>query len=141
MYLLDTNVVSETIKPKPAPSVLAWFVNTPDSALHLSTITLGEIRKGITKARYPTRKEYLVNWLEHKLKPWFGTRILSVDSYVAERWGIMLGELQRPLPAIDSLLAATALQHDLCLVTRNTLDFDVPGLRVINPWEYTTSNT
>lgn len=74
-------------------------------------------------------------WLEHDLAHWFGDRVLAVDAAVSDRWGRLLADEGRPLPTIDSLLAATALHHELRLVTRNTKDFIVQGLEVINPWE------
>ena len=134
-YLLDTNVVSETIRPRPDKRVLAWFEKTPDEALFISVLTLGEIRKGIEKMPEIERRERLRIWLEHELPEWFEDRILPVDAHVAERWGILLGRLGRTAPAIDSLLAASALHHGLRFVTRNIQDFSFSGLEIINPWK------
>jgi len=134
-YLLDTNVVSELARTKPSRHVLTWFESVPDDALHLSVLTFGEIRKGIEMIRESHRREHLRVWLEQDLRDWFGSRLLPVDMAVAERWGRMLAEIGRPVPAIDSLLAATALHHELRLVTRNVDDFQFPGLSVINPWK------
>ena len=133
-YLLDTNVISELVRPKPAKAVLAWFENIPSEALHISVLTLGEIRKGIESMPDGARREKLRLWLEHELADWFGSRILPVDIPIADRWGRLLAQVKRPVPSIDSLLAATALHHELRLVTRNQKDFDYPGLEVINPW-------
>jgi len=133
-YLLDTNVVSELARPRPSRRVLAWFETVPDDALHLSVLTLGEIRKGVEQIREARRRERLRVWLEQELPGWFGPRLLLVDAGVADRWGRILAEAGRPVPAIDSLLAATALHHELRLVTRNVDDFLFPGLDVINPW-------
>ena len=133
-YLLDTNVISELVRPKPAKSVLAWFENIPSEALHISVLTLGEIRKGVEHMPDGARREKLRLWLEHELADWFGSRVLSVDIPLADRWGRLLALMGRPAPTIDSLLAATALHHELRLVTRNQKDFDYPGLEVINPW-------
>jgi predicted nucleic acid-binding protein len=133
-YLLDTNVISELVRPKPAKIVLAWFDNIPSEALHISVLTLGEIRKGVENLQDGARREKLRLWLEHDLVDWFGSRILPVDIPVADRWGRMLAQVGRPVPSIDSLLAATALHHELRLVTRNQKDFDYPGLEIINPW-------
>lgn len=133
-YLLDTNVISELVRPKPAKAVLAWFENIPSEALHISVLTLGEIRKGVEHMPDGTRREKLRLWLEHDLTDWFGDRILPVDTLVADRWGRLLALVGRPVPSIDSLLAATALHHELRLVTRNQKDFNYPGLEVINPW-------
>lgn len=133
-YLLDTNVISELVRPKPARIVLDWFGNIPSEALHISVLTLGEIRKGVEQMPDGVRREKLRLWLEHDLVDWFGTRVLPVDMPVADRWGWLLASVGRPVPSIDSLLAATALHHELRLVTRNQKDFDYPGLQVVNPW-------
>ncbi|MDO8412182.1 MAG: type II toxin-antitoxin system VapC family toxin [Gallionellaceae bacterium] len=133
-YLLDTNVISELVRPKPAKAVLAWFENIPSEALHISALTLGEIRKGVEQMPDGARREKLRLWLEHELIDWFGTRILLVDIPVADRWGRLVAQIGRPVPSIDSLLAATALHHELRLVTRNQKDFAYPGLEVVNPW-------
>lgn len=97
-------------------------------------LTLGEIRKGVEQVPDGTRREKLRLWLEHELADWFGPRVLPVDIPVADRWGRPLAQMGRPVPSIDSLLAATVLHHELRLVTRNQKDFDYPGLEVINPW-------
>ena len=133
-YLLDTNVISELARPKPAKAVLTWFENIPSEALHISVLTLGEICKGVEHMPEGARREKLRLWLEHELADWFGARVLPVDIPVADRWGRLLALMGRPVPTIDSLLAATALHHELRLVTRNQKDFDYPGLEVINPW-------
>ena len=133
-YLLDTNVVSELVRRKPSPDVVAWFDKTPDDALHLSVLSLGEIRKGVDNLKASPRREQLRVWLEQDLTDWFGNRLLPVDRGIADRWGILLARAGRPVPAIDSLLAATALHHELRLVTRNVDDFLFAGLDVINPW-------
>jgi len=80
------------------------------------------------------RKEKLRVWLEHTLPDWFENRMLAVDGDVAEQWGRLLAQAGRSVPAIDSLLAATALEYGLRMVTRNTTDFKFSGLEVINPW-------
>jgi hypothetical protein len=134
-YLLDTNAVSELVRPRPNRRVLSWFQAVPDDALHLSVLTLGEIRKGVEQLRASRRRERLRVWLEQDLTDWFGTRLLPIDNVVADRWGRLLAQAGRPMPAIDSLLAATALHHQLRLVTRNVNNFDFPGLEVVNPWK------
>ncbi len=133
-YLVDTNVISELVRPKPAPAVVEWFEGVADEALHLSVLTLGELRRGVEKLPASKRKEKLRHWLEQELPAWFGARLLPVDAAVADAWGRLQANAERTLPAVDSLLAATALHHHLRLVTRNTADFDVPGLETINPW-------
>ena len=134
-YLLDTNVVSEIVKRRPASAVTAWFETIPDAALHLSVISLGEIRQGVEALGDGAKKERLRLWLEQDLPAWFEDRLLPVSATVADRWGRLLAEVGRPIPAIDSLLAATALHHELRLVTRNVRDFRFPGLEVVNPWD------
>jgi len=134
-YLIDTNVVSELVRAQPHEGVLAWFAATPDDALYLSVLTLGEIRKGVEKLTDAARRERLRVWLEHDLRLWFGPHILPIGPEVADRWGRLLAQVGRPVPVVDSLLAATALHHGLRLVTRNQRDFDYPGLEVINPWD------
>jgi hypothetical protein len=137
-YLLDTNVISETIRREQNKLVLRWFQQIPSEALFVSVLTLGELRKGIERLADKKRKEKLRLWLEHELPEWFEGRVLPVNLAVAERWGRLLAEVGRPVPAIDSLLAATALHYELRLVTRNTGDFNYPGLEVINPWQNVT---
>lgn len=133
-YLLDTNVVSEPARPKPSPRVLAWLESVPSDALFVSVLTLGEIRKGVEQLAEPKRRERLRLWLETDLAQWFGPRVLPIDAAVADRWGRMLAAVGRPMPSIDSLLAATAVTHGLRLATRNDADFTYPDLEVVNPW-------
>ena len=133
-YLLDTNIVSETVRRTPNKAVIAWLDRLPGEALFVSVLTLGEIRKGIETLADRRRREKLRLWLEHELPAWFEGRVLPVDLAVVDRWGRLLAEVGRPVPTIDSLLAATALHHELRLVTRNAGDFDYPGLQVINPF-------
>jgi len=133
-YLLDTNVLLELLRVRPEPAVIAWFDHVPNDSLYISVLTLGEIRKGIELVSDSRRKEKLRIWLEHTLPDWFEDRVLSVDEAVTEQWGRMLAATGRPVAAVDSLLAATALQHALRMVTRNEQDFRFSGLEVINPW-------
>ncbi|MCI0412929.1 type II toxin-antitoxin system VapC family toxin [bacterium] len=133
-YLLDTNIVSETIRRRPNRTVISWLDQIPGEALFVSVLTLGEVRKGIESVGDRRRQEKLRVWLEHELPAWFEGRVLAVDLSVADLWGRLLAEIRRPVPVIDSLLAATALRYELRLVTRNSGDFQYPGLKVINPW-------
>lgn len=137
-YLLDTNVISETIRKQQNKQVVRWLENVPADALYVSVLTLGEIRKGIERLADRGKREDLRLWLEHKLPAWFEGRVLPVDLAVADRWGRLLAGAGRPVPTVDSLLAATALHHELRLVTRNARDFDYPGLEVIDPWQKDT---
>jgi hypothetical protein len=134
-YLIDTNVVSEAVRPRPNASVLRWLKEVPNTALHMSVLTLGEIRSGAEKLKDEARRERLRLWVENELTAWFEDRLLPVDATVAERWGRLVAQVGRPVPAIDSLLAATALVHGLRLVTGNVEDFAFVDLDIVNPWE------
>ena len=133
-YLLDTNVLSELRRKAPNAGVGDWFAQRPASTLYLSVLTLGELRKGIEGMADVKRRTVLLDWLEVELPIFFTGRVLSVDAQVADRWGRLVAAANRPVPAIDSLLAATAAHHGLSLVARNVRDFADLGLEVINPW-------
>lgn len=133
-YLLDTNVISETVKSRPHPAVTRWLESVPSDALYLSVLTLGELRKGVSLLPKGTKKERLGDWLEHALPAWFENRLLAVDAAVANTWGNLSAKADRTLPSIDALIAATALHHGLRIVTRNTSDFDLPGVEIVDPW-------
>ncbi|MDB5847950.1 MAG: VapC toxin family domain ribonuclease [Rhodoferax sp.] len=133
-YLLDTNVLSELRRKRPDQSVVDWFAKRPPVTLYLSVLTLGEIRKGIEGVAEQARRQALTDWLETELPLFFTGRVLNVNAAVADRWGRLAAAAGRPLPAIDSLLAATALAHDLVLVTRNTKDFMGLPVQLFNPW-------
>jgi len=136
-YLLDTPVISELVRPRPDAQVAGWVRRTEPDALYLSVITFGELAKGIEKLADGHRRRQLLAWVESDLKDWFAGRVLPVDMEVAERWGLILARAEasgRTLPAVDALLAASALSHGLVLVTRNTHHFRVPGLEVFDPW-------
>ena len=133
-YLLDTNVLSELRRKQPNTGVSAWFAQRPASSLYLSVLTLGELRKGIDGVKDAALRLALSDWLQTDMSMFFMGRVLSIDEHVADRWGQLVAAAGRPLPAIDSLLAATALVHGLHMVTRNAKDFEGLGLDVINPW-------
>ena len=133
-YLIDTNVLSELRRKSPDAGVVAWFSQRPAATLYLSVLTLGEIRKGVEGVADDRRRQVLIDWLETDLPTYFIGRILPVDGAVADRWGRLVAAAGRPLPAIDSLLAATALEHDLVLVTRNAKDFAGLPVRIFDPW-------
>jgi predicted nucleic acid-binding protein len=134
-YLIDTNVLSELRRKSPDPSVARWFAYRPAGTLYLSVLTLGELRKGVERLTEPARRLALLDWLETELPAFFAGRLLAVDAAVADRWGYLQARAGRPLPAIDSLLAATAMQHGLVLVTRNVRDVAELGVQVLNPWD------
>lgn len=134
-WLLDTNVISELRRKAPASAVLSWIEERAPSSLYLSVLTLGEIRKGVELLDDSARRQRLTDWLDGELPAWFDGRILPIDAGVAHRWGCLQAQARRPLAAIDSLLAATALAHDLTLVTRNVRDFAGLSVRLVDPWE------
>jgi hypothetical protein len=134
-YLLDTNVVSELARARPEPALIEWISTVADDSLFLSVLTIGELREGVEALPSGRKRESLRLWLETDLARWFGDRLLPVDAAVADRWGRLVAAAKSTPAAIDSLLAATALQHDLRLVTRNVADFAFLGLEVVNPWK------
>jgi len=133
-YLVDTNVISELRKGKRAhPALSTWWADVDIINVYLSVLVLGEVRQGIEKLRLkdPGRAQQLEGWLQ-SVNAAFGVRVLTVDHAIADKWG-RLG-VKRTLPLVDSLLAATALVHDLVLVTRNTRDIHDTGVRYFDPW-------
>lgn len=132
-YLLDTNVVSELRRKKPSRSVLRWFDEVRSEELFLSVLVVGGLRRGVELLRRKDgpAADALDQWLE-ELSTRFRERILPVSSAVADQWG-RLG-VPDQLPAVDSLMAATALVHGLTLVTRNVDDFERTGVRLVNPF-------
>ena len=137
-FLLDTNVIFELVKPRPEANVTAWIESTAESLLHLSILTLGEIRRGIAALPQSRRRATLEAWLDKDLRARFEERILIVDQEVADRWGLLTAAARNSgivLPVIDGLLAATALEHNLTLVTRDTGQIPSTGVAVFNPWE------
>ncbi len=134
-YLLDTNIISELRRKQRADvGVLEWFKSEPDADLYLSVMTLGEIRKGIEQLRRRdvTQAQNLARWAT-QVERQFSDKILPVTLGIADRWGRFLAI--RPLPQVDALIAATAHEHDLTVVTRNASDFDGLGIRVLNPFQ------
>ncbi|MFO7812852.1 MAG: type II toxin-antitoxin system VapC family toxin [Pelovirga sp.] len=134
-YLIDTNVISELRRTSPEPDVVDWFSQRPACSLFLSVLTLGEIRKGIEKLKDKHQQIQLLDWLENDLLIFFSGRILSIDSAVADRWGRLVAGAGRTVSAIDSLLAATAVEHDLILITRNIKDVEGLAVTTYNPWQ------
>lgn len=134
-YLVDTNIISEVRKGSRCnPNVAAWYASIDDGAIYLSVLVLGEIRKGIEKARSNNsgHAQALENWLA-TLRTAYRERVLPVDQSVAEEWGRMTAG--RSVPSIDALLAATAKVHRMTLVTRNLPDVADLGAQVLNPFE------
>lgn len=136
-YLLDTNVISELISKQPNQRVLDWIDELDAESVYISVITLGEIRKGIEKLPASKRKETLSSWLTTDLLMRFEGRIANITPNVMLTWGAMVGRMEAagtPIAAIDSLIAALALQGNYALVTRNEDDFQHTGVVLINPW-------
>ena len=136
-FLLDTNVVSELVSPKPNDKVLRWIEQADESIRFLSVLTLGEIRNGVERLRPGRRRGRLESWLLVDLPRRFQDRILPVTAAVADRWGTVsaiAAARGKPVPVVDGLLAATALHYNLALVTRNTSDVSGTGVLTLNPW-------
>jgi len=136
-FLLDTNVVSEWMKPRPNPGVVAWLADVDEDRVFLSVITLTELRYGIERMPPGHRRKRLDEWLDEELPLRFEGRILAIDPAVADACGKVVARsetLGRRLEAMDAFLAATAEVHRLTLVTRNTSDFQVMVKGVLNPW-------
>jgi len=136
-FLLDTNCISEALRVKPDPNVGNWMQVVDQALLYLSVLTLGEIRKGLAQLAQGKRRAQLETWLEIELQARFAGRILPIDAATADRWGLLAPEAKRmgkPLSIVDGLLAATALHHNLTMVTRNVSDFKGFSIPVLNPW-------
>lgn len=130
-------MLSELTRPVPSARVVEWLESVDESLLYLSVLTLGEIRKGLTILARGRRRAALEAWLNAELVPRFASRVLPVDVSTADRWGGLAGEAQlkgTPVPVIDGLIAGTALQHNLTVVTRNVDDFALLGVAIFNPF-------
>jgi predicted nucleic acid-binding protein len=138
-FLLDTNVLSEfRRRGNPDARVTAWLRATNPDLLWASVLSFGEIRKGIERLAPGKRRTGLEEWLDRDLDQWFEQRILPVTRMIAERWGVLSArgfDKGTPLSNIDGLIAATSLEHNLTLVTRNVKDFAGLGVEVFNPWD------
>lgn len=137
-FLLDTNCISELVRSRPEPRVVDWLMAADESLLYLSVLTLGEIRIGAAFLSQSKRRTQLEIWLELDLQVRFSGRVLGIDGAIADRWGWLTAEAKRrgrPLPAIDGLLAATALHHNLTIVSRDVSDFASAQVPILNPWE------
>jgi predicted nucleic acid-binding protein len=135
-FLLDTNVPSEFGNPSPERRVTAWVASKEN--LHLSVVSIGELRKGFCLLPQSKRRTQLEQWFDHFLLPLVANRILPVTQEIGDRWGRLSAERQSrgtPLAVADGLIAATALEHDLTLVTRNVKDYSHLGVPILNPWD------
>ncbi len=137
-YLLDTNAISEWVRPRPDPGIARWLDEVDEDRTYLSVITLGELRKGVDRLAPGRRRERLDTWLASELPDRFGERILPVSPAVADRWGRLLAHAENAGTAVgstDALIAATAIVHRLHVVTRNVAHFRPTGVEVISPWD------
>jgi predicted nucleic acid-binding protein len=136
-YLLDTNAISEWVKPQPDPGIIRWFDEVDEDRTYLSVITLGELRKGIERLARGRRRDRLEQWLTSELPDRFGERMLPFDVAVADEWGRVLAHAEQAGTAvggIDALIAATGRVHGLQVVTRNVARFRYLGVAAISPW-------
>jgi predicted nucleic acid-binding protein len=139
-YLLDTNVVSEFAAYLPHEAVVAWFERHKEATLYLSVITIGEIQQGIARLPASKKQLQLTAWLNETLLVAYADWIIPIDNNIMLHWGTLTGRLMKKghkMPIMDAIIAATCLQHNLILVTRNVSDFSQTGLQIINPWETT----
>jgi toxin FitB len=136
--LLDTNIPSETLRRLPDARVAAWLESQARDSQFLSVVTIGELRRGATLLSLGTRRAQLERFIDVTVPLWFADRVLPVTQTIAERWGVLDGQRQsagQPLGVADGMIAATAFEHGLTLVTRNVKDFAGLGVAVFNPWD------
>lgn len=136
-YLLDTNVISEPKRPQPDARVIQWLAGVDENQTYLSVLTIGEMKKGVEKLPSSQNRARVQNYLE-KTRNRFGGRILPITDRTFLVWGKMIADFEKKgvvRPALDSLLEATALEHDLILVTRNIRNFQGSAVTILNPWE------
>ena len=136
-YLLDTCLISELVKKEPNSSVVRWLDAQDEQSFFLSVLTLGELKKGISKLPSGAKRDKLQAWAEHDLIERFTGRIIDIDLDPALFWGKLQGETEQKgesLPVMDSLIAATAMAHGLIVVTHNVTDIERCRVRVFNPW-------
>lgn len=138
MIVLDTCVVSESMRPTPSPEVVAWIRTLPESRVFLPSLVVGEIRKGIALLSPGAKRSTLELWFQ-QLCERFRNRILALDEATATTWGALAARLEamgRPAPLMDSLIAAYALRHTALLATRSVANFAGTGVEVVSPWEH-----
>jgi len=136
--ILDTCVISEFIAKQPNPKVVEFLDSLDTDDAYLSVITIGEIIKGIEKLPASRRKTELRDWLQDDLLTRFQGKILPLDTDVIVEWGMLVARTElagKAMPAVDSLIAATALANKMTLVTRNASDFEAAGIEIVNPWD------
>jgi toxin FitB len=137
-YLLDTCAISEMISAKPATKVLEWFESQSENSLFLSIITIGEIENGIYQLPQGERRRRLEVWFFDQISPSFHGRVFLLDRKLVTTWARMIADLKTKgmiRASLDSLIEATALHHQLILVTRNVKNFQNSQVTILNPWE------
>ena len=135
-FLLDTNAVSELLKPKPNPGLIGWMDATDEDRIFLSVVSLAELRYGVERLPEGKHRSRLEQWLREELPLRFEGRVLPVDAVIADAWGRTVSRYEaagRPIGVRDAFLAATAEMHQMTLVTRNVSDFALLKM-VLNPW-------
>ncbi|MBA4368430.1 MAG: VapC toxin family PIN domain ribonuclease [Desulfobacterium sp.] len=136
-YLLDTCLISELAKSKPDEKVVDWVLSENETSFYVSVLTFGELHKGVEKLPESKKKEELQVWIEDELKNRFQNRIIGIDIRVSILWGkiqCFAAKKGKPMPAIDSLIAATGIAYELTVVTRNITDMEQSGVKLLNPW-------
>ena len=136
-FLIDTNVISETFRPRPDPRVLEWIGRQMAGDLFLAAVSLGELVRGARGVKDRVKRERLAHWINHGLAAQFQGRILPFDREAAVIWGAIMGDgdrAGRPKPMADAQIAAVALRHGLTLATRNIRDFKGMAVALVDPW-------
>jgi len=136
-WLLDTNVLSEWTRPRPNVRVVQFVVSQPLDLLFISVVTLAEVRFGIEMQRDAGRRMELNDWLEHKMRPMFDGRVLDLNEDIVLKWRLLVEEGRKKGHTFgepDVLIAATAIHHGLTIVSRDTREFEIAGVPVLNPW-------
>ena len=137
-FLLDTNVISELTRPRIEPKVQQWIAAKEFGTLFISVVSLGEMEKGFTTMTDLAKRARLETWLEQQLAELFRDQVLPITQAIAKRWGAFDGLRQmagRPMAVADGMIAATAFEHGLTVVTRNDKDFQGLSVSILNPWE------
>ena len=137
MFLIDTNVISETLKSRPNARVIDWLGNQWPNDLFLASVSLGELVRGARQAKDKTKRERFERWIDSELAAQFDGRILPFDREAAVIWGEIMGDgdrLGRPKPMADAQIAAVARRHNLIVATRNTRDFTGMNVAILDPW-------
>jgi len=137
-FLLDTNVVSEWVRPQPDRNVISWLADVDEDRVFISVISFAEIRRGVEMLPAGRRRERLAAWLAEELPVRFEERILDIDQHVAGTWGVIMArghKIGLTLGSMDAFVAATAEAHGLTLATRNVKDFRRLGVSLLDPWQ------